>query len=118
MKRLIIGVFIFAVWGNLFSQEIPNLSLIENTALNTRSEKVDHHISVPQFLDNCIYEHKCGSFLSDAFKEFGFVKGAFLSIDRRLRCNGLTRSQTFPIRFNKNGLIKDHPKDYRFEVLD
>ncbi|MEQ9402831.1 MAG: membrane protein insertion efficiency factor YidD [Cyclobacteriaceae bacterium] len=73
-------------------------------------------IEVSQFLDNCIYDHKCGVFLKGSFREFGPVKGFFLSIDRRLRCTQIAKGQIPGIRINQKGEAMDHWKSYRFET--
>ena len=112
MRIVLFMIFLLtASYG--FSQKFENLSLIKASVQHVKEVEATH-IEVPQFLDNCIYDQKCGVFLSSSFKKFGFLKGTFLSIDRRLRCNGLSKSQASPSRFNEQGLLKDYAEDYRF----
>ena len=95
------------------AQEFHNLELIETSIGKSERDERETHIEVPQFLDLCIYDQKCGVFLSHSFKALGPLRGFFLSIDRRFRCNGLTKSQALPVRFNQEGHLIDHAEDYK-----
>lgn len=112
--RIFILIMLCFGLSRVQGQEFKNFDLIEKSVINENHEKEQHHIEVTQFLDQCIYDQKCGVFLSNSFKRFGVIKGTFLSIDRRLRCNSLTKSQILPVRFDTKGLIKDHAEDYSF----
>lgn len=116
MRLLLLGCFINA-FLLIQAQEYQNLYLIESEL--KREAVVDGResfIEVNQFLDNCIFDEKCGVFLHHSFKYHGVLKGIFLSVDRRLRCTSLTKSQALPVRFNSQGYIIDHAEDYSFHI--
>lgn len=117
MKYLLL-TFLICLYFETSAQDFSDLALIKRSI-----SKVDiddsrfTHIQVNQFFDTCIYDEKCGVFMKNGFHNFGLVKGFFLSIDRRLRCTSLTRSRTLPIRFTKEGFIKDHAEDYSVKEI-
>lgn len=101
----------------ILAQKFENLSLIEKAIeLDRNEDRRASFIEVHQFLDVCIFDTKCGVFMNDSFKKFGLVKGVFISVDRRLRCNSLSRSQALPVRFNNQGFLIDHAEDYSFRT--
>ncbi|WP_421763340.1 hypothetical protein [Ekhidna sp.] len=111
--RYLLIIFLMTFCYGLSAQLLNDLALVERSI--SKRDIVDSrpsHIKVNQFFDTCIYDEKCGIFMKKGFAQFGFIKGFFLSIDRRLRCTSLTRSRALPIRFNKEGFIKDHAEDY------
>lgn len=111
MKTCLALVFTFFALS--ISAQDLDYGLFEDAIKNSQKEDTrETHIEVHQFLDNCIYDQKCGVFLKESTKKTGLIKGFFLSIDRRLRCSSLTRSQALPVRFDSKGYIKDHAEDY------
>jgi hypothetical protein len=61
------------------------------------------------------YEVKLRQFAKYSFKEFGFIKGYFMSIDRINRTGRLGYIDFPSVRLNKNGSIIDLPKYYRLK---
>ena len=105
---------IFLISNIAFAQTSETISLLkEHTQQNQGSTRLK---LFDQFSDNCIYENKCGDFAKESIHEFGLLKGFMMSIDRRLRCNGLTKNQTPKIRFNQEGKVIDHVSSYRVKV--
>src|ERR1043165_6271178 len=45
------------------------------------------HVISPQLSRSCPYEITCSNFSKLSIKEYGIVKGVFISADRILRCN-------------------------------
>ncbi|MEQ8906238.1 membrane protein insertion efficiency factor YidD [Ekhidna sp.] len=112
MRYFFIVTF-FCGFISLSAQQFSDFELIERTiSVAHPSDLRATHITVNQFFDTCIYDEKCGVFMKKSFNQFGFVKGFFLSVDRRLRCSSLTRSQVLPVRLTKEGFITDHAEDY------
>lgn len=66
-----------------------------------------NHIS-DQIINDCIYEQSCSAFSQGALRAYGPVKGTFLTMDRMMRCNRMSQSYAYPVRFNKLGKISDH----------
>jgi len=66
-----------------------------------------------QMAKTCVYEMTCGKFARGLFKEFGPIKGFFLSIDRVGRCTHISTMETLPNRLTTAGKITEEPKDYR-----
>ena len=110
--RLVLVLVFFGVGSIAAAQQYSNFELLERS-VTEKSEAAPARHGVGQFLDQCIFEERCGVFLKNSFKEYGIIKATFLSIDRRLRCTSLNKSQTFPHLFNEDGLIIDYAKDYR-----
>lgn len=72
------------------------------------------HAISPQLSRHCPYEITCSNFSKQSIREFGIVKGVFLSADRILRCNRIGVLDTDPLDFNEqNGTIADAPDKYR-----
>lgn len=116
MRLLLLGCFIVIV-QLVQAQKYQNLSLLEGRLNEVKVvDQREAFIEVNQFLDNCIFDEKCGVFLHHSFKHHGVIKGIFLSVDRRLRCTSLTKSQALPVRFNSQGYIIDHAEDYSFHI--
>lgn len=92
-------------------------SKIENTSIQTKNRKgflfafYKNHIS-KQILNDCIYDHSCSQFSHDVFKNFGFIKGMFLTTDRLTRCNRASLAEMTPARIDDNGKAIDHWNDY------
>lgn len=114
--RSIISGFLVLFTLFCFGQELDKTKILRNHLAQRTEKKEIATIQIPQFLDTCIYGEKCGEFCAGSIKEFGIIKGAFLTIDRRLRCNQLAKSQLLPVRFSEYGLVKDHWKNYRIET--
>ncbi len=70
-----------------------------------------NHIS-EQLLNDCIYEESCSQFSQGVMQEYGILKGVILSMDRMMRCNRMSQSNTMPVRFNEIGKISDHWYNY------
>ena len=72
-----------------------------------------NHLS-EQIINDCIYSPSCSTFSQGAIREYGIIKGFFLSIDRLTRCNNASRLQIAPVRVNSEGKVNDHWEDYTF----
>lgn len=82
-----------------------NTSFIENTSLNKEHKFtpfrwvmgsfmfVYQNVISDHYLSQCAYYPSCSNFSKYAIKEFGWVKGVFLTADRIQRCNTLSLSQ-------------------------
>jgi len=70
-----------------------------------------NHIG-PQLATQCVFSLTCSRFSDQAFREFGFLKGYFLSFDRVMRCNKITVLETFPVRLDALGKIREEPADF------
>ncbi|MEO6915986.1 MAG: membrane protein insertion efficiency factor YidD [Chitinophagaceae bacterium] len=72
------------------------------------------HVISPQLSRSCAYEITCSNFSKQSIKEYGIVKGVFISADRILRCNRIGVLDVAPLDFNDvTGTISDSPKKYR-----
>ena len=69
----------------------------------------------PQLGVMCLYDMPCRDFYREAFREFGIIKGSFLSIDRMGRCSRLSVIETLPARLTSTGKVKERPADYRLK---
>jgi putative component of membrane protein insertase Oxa1/YidC/SpoIIIJ protein YidD len=75
---------------------------------------VYQHVISPQLSRGCPYEITCSNFSKQSIREFGIVKGVFLSADRILRCNRIGILDVSPLDINeKNGKFIDPPNKYR-----
>lgn len=67
-----------------------------------------------QLARNCPYEISCSNFSKQSIREFGILKGIFISADRILRCNRIAFEDVAPLSINPvNGHIIDAPNMYR-----
>lgn len=66
----------------------------------------------PQMYRNCLYHRSCSNYGKAAIKEFGLIKGVFMSADRLLRCNMDAINDIPPGDFDKEGLAIDEPEKY------
>src|SRR4028118_59921 len=75
---------------------------------------VYQNVISPQLARSCPYEITCSNFSKQCIREFGIVKGVFLSADRILRCNRIGILDVNPLDINEtNGAITDSPAKYR-----
>jgi len=72
------------------------------------------HVISPQFSRLCLYERTCSNFSKTAIKEFGLVKGIFLSADRIMRCNISAIQDIHIDHFDSEGYAIDEPANYHF----
>jgi uncharacterized protein len=63
-------------------KKINPVNLIFGTSLYVYQNVISKHIS-----SSCLYTPSCSDFSKDAIREFGVLKGTFLSADRVNRCN-------------------------------
>ncbi len=69
-----------------------------------------------QFSSGCLYIPSCSQYSSMLIREYGIIKGLFLSADRLSRCNQLAGAQIHPIRINKaDGKVHESTDIYRFK---
>ena len=62
----------------------------------------------------CLYSLSCSNFSKQAIKEFGMVKGVFLTADRLLRCNRISALDLNLMTLNpKTQRFTDNPQQYR-----
>jgi len=66
----------------------------------------------PQLSSGCLYETSCSRFSRKAIRQFGPIKGVFLTADRLSRCNRISATTIHPIRISKEGKVKDEPLFY------
>ncbi len=67
-----------------------------------------------QLARNCPYEISCSNFSKQSMREFGILKGVFISADRILRCNRIGYEDVSPLSINPaTGRIIDSPNMYR-----
>jgi putative component of membrane protein insertase Oxa1/YidC/SpoIIIJ protein YidD len=67
-----------------------------------------------QLARNCPYEISCSNFSKQSIREFGVLKGVFISADRILRCNRIAFEDVSPLNINPaTGRIIDSPNMYR-----
>lgn len=72
------------------------------------------HIISPQLSRSCPYEITCSNFSKQSIREFGILKGVFISADRILRCNRIGILDVHPLDFNDmTGTITDSPNKYK-----
>jgi putative membrane protein insertion efficiency factor len=75
---------------------------------------VYQNVISPQLARSCPYEITCSNFSKQCIREYGIVKGVFLSADRILRCNRIGVLDVHPLDIiEKNGTISDSPNKYR-----
>lgn len=68
-----------------------------------------------QFSAGCLYEPTCSHMSKEYIREFGLLKGVFVSADRLTRCNRLASAQIHPIRINPlTGKVNESTRVYRF----
>ena len=59
----------------------------------------------PQFSANCLYNPSCSEFSKQSIREYGLLKGVFLSADRLMRCNRIAATGIHPVRIINNKVI-------------
>ena len=47
--------------------------------------------------DNCMFQPTCSNYAIGCFREFGFIKGLYLSVKRIIRCNPRSKGGYDPI---------------------
>ncbi len=60
----------------------------------------------PLFPQNCRFLPTCSTYALQAIKEFGLIKGSWLSFKRILRCNPKSKCGLDPVPTNIKGEIK------------
>jgi len=66
-----------------------------------------------QFSANCLYHPSCSDFSKQSVREYGLLKGVFLSADRVMRCNRIAATGIHPLRI-ENNKVQDPVDFYRF----
>ncbi|HRK28300.1 MAG TPA: membrane protein insertion efficiency factor YidD [Chitinophagales bacterium] len=70
-----------------------------------------------QLNKQCLYGLSCSNFSKEAIREFGWVKGVFITADRLLRCNRISALDLNLITLNpKTGRFTDVPAQYRIKT--
>lgn len=68
----------------------------------------------PQISAECMYSPSCSRFSQALIKEFGFIKGVFLSADRLMRCNQLGGLDVHHSRWDRStGKARENPLRFR-----
>ncbi len=67
-----------------------------------------------QLATDCAFELTCSRFSSAMVKEYGFVKGYFLTFDRVSRCTKISMMETYPVRLTAEGKIVETTADFHF----
>ena len=71
-----------------------------------------HYIS-EQWAAECQFSRSCSNFSKGAIKEYGLLKGIFLSADRLTRCNANAGTMALPLNIDhQTGKVIDEPKSY------
>ena len=134
MIKLILTVLLFGITcSNLVQAQnyVSDLSLIsdKDKAVPTVKKKNSFLVYTPpywiyKFAEKKIkpqlsiserYELKLRQFSKSSFKEFGFIKGYFMSIDRINRTGRLGYIDFPSIRLSANNSIVDLPKYYKLK---
>jgi uncharacterized protein len=55
-----------------------------------------------QFSATCLYDPSCSEFSKQSIREYGLLKGVFLSTDRVMRCNRIAATGIHPLRIKNN----------------
>lgn len=71
------------------------------------------HVISPQISASCIYTRSCSNFAKQAIREYGVVKGVFITADRLMRCNHLCEEDFPSYAYTPEGKINDEPSLYR-----
>jgi putative component of membrane protein insertase Oxa1/YidC/SpoIIIJ protein YidD len=66
----------------------------------------------PLIFSHCLYHRSCSNYSKAAIKEFGLIKGIFMSADRLLRCNLTAVNDIDPNDFTLDGHAMDEPSKY------
>ena len=69
----------------------------------------------PQISSSCAYQRSCSNFSKASIKEYGLLKGIFLSADRIMRCNTMVYQNTPADKLTKSGHIIDEPEKYKIK---
>lgn len=67
-----------------------------------------------QLATNCAFELTCSRYSGAMVKEFGLMKGYFLTFDRISRCTKISSMETYPVRLTALGKIRETPEDFHF----
>ncbi|MCZ4694210.1 membrane protein insertion efficiency factor YidD [Ancylomarina euxinus] len=71
-----------------------------------------------QFSADCLYHPTCSDFSKDAIREYGLVKGIFLSSDRICRCNRIAATSINYFKFDqKSHHAHDSVSYYRIKPI-
>jgi len=71
-----------------------------------------------QFSADCLYHPTCSDFSKDAIREYGLIKGIFLSSDRICRCNRIAATSINYFKFDqKTHHAHDSVNLYRIKPL-
>ena len=76
--------------------------------------KIYQHAISEQLATDCAFELTCSRFSSAMVKEYGFVKGYFLTFDRVSRCTKISMMETYPVRLTAKGKIIETTADFHF----
>lgn len=55
-----------------------------------------------QFSADCLYNPSCSEYSKQSIRQYGFVKGCFLSADRITRCNRISATGIHYLKINKH----------------
>ncbi|WP_372639364.1 membrane protein insertion efficiency factor YidD [Ancylomarina sp.] len=71
-----------------------------------------------QFSADCLYHPTCSDFSKDAIREYGLMKGIFLSSDRICRCNRIAATSINYFKFDqKSNHAHDSVSYYRIKPI-
>lgn len=88
--------YIFKNQPKVFKNSNP-ISLIYGGSLYVYQNFVSQHFSA-----DCLYDPSCSDFSKQVVKEYGLIKGGFLSFDRLSRCNRIAATDLDPAMINEN----------------
>lgn len=121
MKKLLLLIFTLVSFY-CEAQTQNDIALIEEEVLNKsfNQRRVNsrglyalykNHFT-DQIVNSCLYDQSCSTFSHGAIKNFGLIKGIFLTADRISRCNRITYAETHKAFIDTSGKIIDHWEDY------
>ena len=122
--NLIVGILFLSTKDGISQSFTSDILLLQQHQLKKSDQKLStqkgtigllyrKHIHA-QLGAQCYYEQNCFDFSKGSFREFGMLKGFFLSVDRIGRCNGISRAEILPSRLSRQNLIIETARDYRF----
>ncbi len=120
--RFLLGCFVFCSFPFFGNCQSADFDLLVNHSKSNQSQviektnfkglfKVYNRAITDQIINDCIYQESCSNFGQHSFKNYGLVKGVFVTTDRLMRCNRLSQIHILPVRVNEEGKIAD-PSDW------
>ncbi|UQS83837.1 membrane protein insertion efficiency factor YidD [Bombilactobacillus thymidiniphilus] len=71
----------------------------------------------PGLPPSCRYYPTCSTYMIDALKKHGWLKGTIMGCSRILRCNPFVRGGVDPVPDNFTVLRNKHPENYEDDII-